>query len=132
MSRGCQAVKDNPIRSQPQAEVMNGASEWLVGGLAIALAVWIGSSTLLQSPGFYRLRRVAEIRTRYGNRNASMILLGISAMLLGTGIMILGGIRPGYAMPTSPAEPRSNRDSANVHPTAELPGEAPRGTPRAE
>lgn len=90
---------------------MNDASEWLVGGVAIALALWIGISTLRQSPGFYRLGRVNELRTRFGNRNAAMILLGVSALLLGTGVMIMGGFRPGYAMPTDPAAPSDPRDS---------------------
>lgn len=100
---------------------MNDASEWLVGGVAIALGLWIGISTVRQSPGFYRLRRVAEIRTRFGNRNATVILLGIAVMLLGTGMMILGGVRPGYAMPTNPAEPRATRDSGIVRPPGEVP-----------
>jgi hypothetical protein len=108
---------------------MNDASEWLVGGVAIALALWIGISTVLQSPGFYRLRRVAEIRDRFGNRNAAVILLGVAALLLGTGMMILGGIRPGYAMPTNPAEPRVTRDSGIVQSPAEVPREDPSEEP---
>jgi len=90
---------------------MNDASEWLVGGVAIALALWIGISTLRQSPSFYRLRRVTELRDRFGNRGAVMILLGVAALLLGTGLMILGGFRPGYAMSSDPAAPRDRRDS---------------------
>ena len=88
---------------------MNVASEWMVGGVAIALALWIGISTLRQSPGFYRLRRVNELRTQFGSRAAATILLAIAALLLGTGLMIMGGFRPGYAMPTDPAAPRDRR-----------------------
>lgn len=90
---------------------MNDASEWLVGGVAIVLSLWIGFGTLRQSPSLYRLRRVAEMRARFGNRGAATILLGVAALLLGTGVMILGGIRPGYAMPSDSEVPRHEHGS---------------------
>ena len=77
--------------------MMPNASEWLVGGLAIALASWIGIGAVVQSPSLGRLQRVSDIRSRFGDRVATAILLVVAAVLLGAGLMILLGVRPAYA-----------------------------------
>lgn len=77
--------------------MMPNASECLVGGVAIVLASWIAVGAILHWPALLGLRRVAEIRSRFGERAAVAILLAVAAMLFGLGVMILVGARPAYA-----------------------------------
>ncbi|TVP93945.1 MAG: hypothetical protein EA381_20830 [Planctomycetaceae bacterium] len=97
---------------------MPNASEWLVGGLAIALASWIGIGAVAQAPSLGRLRRVNDIRSRFGERAATAILLAVAAILLGAGLMILLGARPSYAtagtlrrVPNQPGHGTTHRPS---------------------
>lgn len=81
---------------------MQSEAEWLVGGLAIAMATLLGWNALSFSPLFYQLRTVSAVQNRYGRKAACGLLLAVSMVLLGAGVMILSGIRPAYALP-SPA-----------------------------
>lgn len=74
-------------------------AEWLIGGLAIAMASVMSWNALAFSPFFYELRTVSAVQNRYGRRAACGLLLGVSLVLLGAGVMILSGIRPAYAIP---------------------------------
>ncbi len=78
-------------------------AEWLVGGLAIVMASFMSWNALAFSPFFYELRTVSAVQNRYGRRAACGLLLGVSLVLLGAGVMILSGIRPAYAIP-APAD----------------------------
>lgn len=88
---------------------MHNHSEWLVGGLAIAIGGLIGWQAVIHSPPLYRLRTVAAVRRRFGRRAACGLLLAIAALLFAAGVMILGGVRPRYAIPAA-AEPTSDLD----------------------
>jgi len=74
-------------------------AEWLVGGLAIVMASLVSWNALAFSPFFYQLRTVSAVQNRYGRKAACGLLLGVSLLLLGAGIMILSDIRPAYAVP---------------------------------
>lgn len=77
----------------------NEHTEWFVGVLALAIAGVISFGALGSSSLVYRLRSVAAMRARYGERAACGVLLVIAALLVGCGAMILTGTRPGYAVP---------------------------------
>jgi hypothetical protein len=70
-----------------------------------SLVTW---NALAFSPSLYGLRSVSVVKTRYGRKAACGLLLGIAALLLAAGVMILSGARPGYAVPSSADE--SNHD----------------------
>lgn len=82
-------------------------SEWFVGGLSILMASLVAWNALVFSPAIYGLRSIAAIKARYGRHAACGLLLGIAAILLAAGVMILSGARPGYAVP-------SNADESNL------------------
>ncbi len=74
-------------------------AEWFVGGLAIVMASLVSWNALAFSPLFYELRTVSAVQNRYGRKAACGLLLGVSLVLLGAGVMILSDIRPAYAVP---------------------------------
>jgi len=74
-------------------------AEWFVGGLAIAMASMVTWNAVAFSPALYDLRTVSAVQARFGRKAACGMLLAIAAFLLATGIMILSGLRPGYALP---------------------------------
>jgi hypothetical protein len=75
--------------------------ESFVGGLAVVMASLVGWNALSFSPMIYRLNSVSAVRNRFGNKAACGLLLAIAALLLGSGIMILSGARPDYAIPSA-------------------------------
>jgi hypothetical protein len=83
-------------------------SEWFVGGLSILMASLVAWNALAFSPAVYGLRSISAVKARYGRKAACGLLLGIAAILLAAGVMILSGARPGYAVPSSVDE--SNLD----------------------
>ncbi len=84
-------------------------SEWFVGGLAILMASLVGWNAIAFSPALYDLRTVSAVKTRYGRKAACGLLLGISAILLAAGVMILSDARPSYAVPSSADESNVDR-----------------------
>ncbi len=82
--------------------------EWLVGGLAIVMASLISWNALSFSPLFYQLATVSAVQSRFGRKAACALLLGVSLVLLGAGIMILSGTRPAYAVSGSAGGPGSD------------------------
>ena len=81
---------------------MHSEAEWLVGSLAIAMATLVSWNAISFSPLVYQLHTVSAVQNRYGRKAACGLLLAVSMVLLGAGVMILSGIRPAYALP-SPA-----------------------------
>jgi hypothetical protein len=77
--------------------------ESFVGSLAIAMASLVVWNALSFSSSLYRLTSVAAVRSRFGNRAACGLLLAVAALLFGSGIMILSGARPAYAI-SAPAD----------------------------
>jgi len=76
-------------------------AEWFVGGLAIVMASVVSWNAIAFSPALYELRTVSAVQSRFGRKAACGMLLAIAACLLGTGVMILSGLRPGYAIPAA-------------------------------
>jgi hypothetical protein len=79
-------------------------SEWFVGGLAILMSSLVGWNAIAFSPAFYELQSISAVKSRYGRKAACGLLLGIAALLLAAGVMILGGARPSYAVPSAADE----------------------------
>jgi hypothetical protein len=75
-------------------------AEWLVGGLAIAMASLLSWNALSFSPLFYQLGTVSAVQSRFGRKAACGFLLGVSVVLLAAGVTILSGTRPAYAVPS--------------------------------
>lgn len=73
------------------------------------MASLVGWNAIAFSPALYGLRTVSAVKSRYGRRAACGLLLGISAILLTAGVMILSGARPGYAVPASVDESNVDR-----------------------
>lgn len=76
-------------------------SEWFVGGLAILMSSLVGWSAIACSPVLYELHTISAVKSRYGRKAACGLLLGIAAILLSAGVMILSGARPSYAVPSA-------------------------------
>ena len=74
-------------------------SEWLVGGVAMGLACWIGACAVMRSERLFRLRSVDRLRQHFGDRVATILLLLVAACLVALAAMILAGVRPDYAIP---------------------------------
>lgn len=72
--------------------------EWLVGGLAIVMASLLSWNAICFSPLFYQLATISAVQNRFGRKAACGLLLAVSVVLLGAGIMILSGARPAYAV----------------------------------
>lgn len=86
-------------------------SEWFVGGLAILMASLVGWNAIAFSPAIYDLRSVSAVKAKYGRKAACGLLLGIAAILLAAGVMVLSGARPDYAVPSSADEANANHKS---------------------
>lgn len=84
-------------------------SEWFIGGLAILMSSLLGWNAIAFSPALYDLRTVSAVKTRYGRKAACGLLLGVSAVLLAAGGMILSGARPDYAEPAAADESELDR-----------------------
>lgn len=84
-------------------------SEWFVGSLAVLMASFVGWNAIAFSPVLYNLRTISAVKSRFGRKAACGLLLGIAALLLAAGVMILSGARPGYAVPSSADEPSVDR-----------------------
>lgn len=84
--------------------MMQTHSEWLVGGLAIAMSGWLSWNAVVFAPWLYGLHSVASVQHRFGRRAACGLALGVAVMLLAMGVMILSGVRPAYAVPDAAVE----------------------------
>ncbi|MEM6689271.1 MAG: hypothetical protein AAF664_07595 [Planctomycetota bacterium] len=72
--------------------------EYLVGGLAVVAGLAAFVIAIGPWSGPYRLRTVARIDSHYGRFAARLLWAGLGIVSLASGLAILSGLRPSYAI----------------------------------
>ncbi|TWT64724.1 hypothetical protein [Allorhodopirellula solitaria] len=73
--------------------------EFFVGSLALALAILTTVIAIGPWTAPYQIRSVKYVQNRFGKSAARALWLAVAIITAASGVAILQGIRPGYAIP---------------------------------
>lgn len=72
-------------------------SDMLIGTIAIAFAVIVGTAAMGFIPMANQLKSIQSIRNRWGDLAAKVVLVLLAILMLACGVSILAGLRPGQS-----------------------------------